>query len=398
MLDPYEAQGRLTGKRSCDIAGENIDRLHAETPYGPIGKVLRVGEEAVPYVCPLALLWTMASASEGFGMFLLACLGGAAGDFILYLDDVRPGNILRPDPGRVYYSILWSLAQYPRWYAARMMGWLPHCFVQSTQLDRIDGGISQVIAALLQVLWDANARDARPGPVGYARLGPAMNLASLGVRIPSRGAHRIIKLVFRALLADEKGLHEVCMSKTASGLKPCVCCMNIIGRRRPDDIAGDWGIHFSQAGPDDVQLYDAASFARMLEEVRRVMEDPASSVKDKREIQTLCGINYSSTGMGIIWGPAQDIAQVPECICYDWMHNVCASGGVGAHNVNQIVRVVAQAGVTLADITAFIQKVVQPKSNRTLRSFKFEQRIADKSSAPSELLRPKFCRWFPRWR
>ena len=113
----------------------------------------------------------------GFGRFLLSCLGGAAGDFILYLDDVRPGNILRPDPGRVYYSILWSLAQYPRWYAAMMQGWPPLCFVQSIQLDRIDGGISRVIAALMQVLWDANAGDARPGTVGCARRGPAMNLA-----------------------------------------------------------------------------------------------------------------------------------------------------------------------------------------------------------------------------
>ena len=172
------------------------------------------------------------------------------------------------------------------------------------------------------------------------------------------------------------------MSKAANGITPCVCCMNSIGRRRPADIARDRAVHFSQAGPDDFRLHDAASFARMLEEVRRVMENPASRAKDKREIQTLCGINYSSTGMGVIWGPAQDLAQVPECICYDWMHNVCASGGVGAHHVNQLVRVVAQAGVTLADITAFIQKVVQPKSNRTLRSFKFEQRIADTSSAP----------------
>ena len=68
--------------------------------------------------------------------------------------------------------------------------------------------------------------------------------------------------------------------------------MNIIGRRRPVDIAGDWAIRFSQASPDDIRLYDAASFARMLEEVRRVMEDPASRVQDRREIQTLCGVNY----------------------------------------------------------------------------------------------------------
>ena len=95
----YKAQELLSGNKSHHIAGENIGRLHEETPYGPIGKVLRFGEEAVPYICPLALMWTMASASEGFGMFLLACLGGAAGDFILYIDDVRPGNVLRPDPG-----------------------------------------------------------------------------------------------------------------------------------------------------------------------------------------------------------------------------------------------------------------------------------------------------------
>ena len=137
----------------------------------------------------------------------------------------------------------------------------------------------------------------------------------------------------------------------------------------------------------------------MLEEVRRVMEDPASRVKDKKDIQTLCGINYSSTGMGIIWGPARDIARVPECICYDWMHTLCASGGVGAHHANQFVRVVEQAGVTSADITAFVKrKIVLPKSNRHLGSFKFEQRIVDNPRAPSELLRPTWSRWFPRWR
>ena len=120
-----------------------------------------------------------------------------------------------------------------------------------------------------------------------------MNLASLGVRIPLRGAYRIITFEFRATLADEKGIHEVCMSKTASVTQTCVCCMNIIGRRRPADIARDWAINLSQAGPGDFRLYDAASFARMLEEVRRVMEDPAKHVKYKREFQTLCGVNYS---------------------------------------------------------------------------------------------------------
>ena len=98
-------------------------------------------------------------------------------------------------------------------------------------------------------------------------------------------------------------------------------------------------MHVARACRADFRQYDAESFARMLEEVRRVMEDPASKVKDKQEIRMLCGAIFSSTGMGIIWGPARDIARVPACICYDWMHNLCASGGVGAHHVNQIVAV-----------------------------------------------------------
>ena len=70
---PYSAQSKLTQAKTAQrIAREDADRLHAETPYGPIGKVLRFGEEAVTYICPLALLWTMASASDGFGMCLLA--------------------------------------------------------------------------------------------------------------------------------------------------------------------------------------------------------------------------------------------------------------------------------------------------------------------------------------
>ena len=64
------------------------------------------------------------------------------------------------------------------------------------------------------------------------------------------------------------------------------------------------------------------------------------------------------------------------------MHNLCASGGVGAHHANQFVRVVAQAGVTLADVSASVQKVVQPKSNRKLYNFKFKQRTVNKPSAP----------------
>ena len=64
---PYSAQAQITVEKTARLlAREDANRLYAETPYGPIG------EESVSYICPLALLWTMASASDGFGMFLFA--------------------------------------------------------------------------------------------------------------------------------------------------------------------------------------------------------------------------------------------------------------------------------------------------------------------------------------
>ena len=121
-LASYAAAERLTGKRAFVAARDDGARLHEETHYGPIVKVLHFGEQVVTCICPLALLWSMASASDEFGMSLVGCLNGALGGFILYIDDVRPGNIQRPGPGRVYYSILWSLAQYPPWYFSRLLG------------------------------------------------------------------------------------------------------------------------------------------------------------------------------------------------------------------------------------------------------------------------------------
>ena len=67
-MDSYAAIQRITGKKRSASAADDYDRLRAETPYGPIAKVLRFGEEALTYICPFALMWSMASASEEFGM------------------------------------------------------------------------------------------------------------------------------------------------------------------------------------------------------------------------------------------------------------------------------------------------------------------------------------------
>ena len=73
-LDAYAAAERLTGRRAKVAAREDGGRLREGTHYGPIAKVLHFGEQVVTCICPIALMWSMASASDEFGMFLVGCL------------------------------------------------------------------------------------------------------------------------------------------------------------------------------------------------------------------------------------------------------------------------------------------------------------------------------------
>ncbi len=116
---PYAGQAALLAPTggSLNLAKRWQDtdrgRLAASTPYGPMEKELNIAGATVPvpFICPFAFLFTACQESSAFRAFLLSSLGGATGGFVLYLDDVRPGNQLRPDKGRCYYALYWSLLQ-----------------------------------------------------------------------------------------------------------------------------------------------------------------------------------------------------------------------------------------------------------------------------------------------
>ena len=109
VQDAYDARASGSGTARARQDLRKTSMLD-HTPYGPIEKILSLGEE-VPFICPFALLWTATQRSAAFGEFLLSCLAGAVGRLILFIDDCRPGNQLRPDQGRTYYAVFWSLQE-----------------------------------------------------------------------------------------------------------------------------------------------------------------------------------------------------------------------------------------------------------------------------------------------
>ena len=125
------------------VAVAEVDSIaKAETPYGSVVQSFEIGSDVtrrVQFIHPAALLWKACELSNPFGRFLVESLGGAAGEVILYMDMTTPGNLHRPDAGRSYHAIYWTLLQYPEWFRnSKDLGWTPLAFV--LEFDMSDTG------------------------------------------------------------------------------------------------------------------------------------------------------------------------------------------------------------------------------------------------------------------
>ena len=101
---------------------------------------------------PKALLWLLARLSTAFDDFLRTQLPGGASRVTLYMDDVRPGNQLRPDMGRTYYAWYWTMLDLPAWFRTSQFGWFDLAFTLMRDCENIRGGLSgltdQVLAEM----------------------------------------------------------------------------------------------------------------------------------------------------------------------------------------------------------------------------------------------------------
>mgnify|MGYP004139515181 CR=1 FL=1 len=103
---------------SSDVAARRKQRerataekelLHLEAPYGKALRHIDVENRdgthlRVQYCCPRAFLWLCCLVSVAFKTFLADHLPDGRSRVCLYCDDVRPGNIHRPESARLYYS------------------------------------------------------------------------------------------------------------------------------------------------------------------------------------------------------------------------------------------------------------------------------------------------------
>lgn len=154
-----------------------------------------------------SLMHYFASESAGFRASLLGALERAGPrplSCILYLDEIVPGNILRPDNRRKFWSIYLSFEELGRERLFLEQYWLPLAVLRSSVVGTVAGGLSNCFRLLVRsLLLD---------PVPAANAGFALDLGA--------GAS-LIRLRVSSVVGDEAALKSVWGSKGAAGTRPC---------------------------------------------------------------------------------------------------------------------------------------------------------------------------------
>jgi hypothetical protein len=279
----------------------------------------------------------------------------------MYNDGVTPGNMIRPDKGRHFEALYWTLLEYPSWFRTRIgaAGWVGFSYVLAVDMKKAGVTLASLNRQALNVFW---GRD-------------AFNFDRTGMRIMVDSAMFHFRLVFACFLADDLGHAGIVSGKGASGTKPCIVCSNCVGRVLPEDVV-DGLVHVTSADMSLFERHTPDSYAIMAETLRTMSVD-ATNPKVFAQTQQIFGLKFDPEALP--WDThLRMVAELPNCIYWDWQHNGVGSGGIGQYELNQFLRAIKRAGISLADVDAFSRSLTFPRGEPKLRGDFFQTRVRDK--------------------
>ena len=313
------------------------------TPYGRLVQTMeleRTGDRdplVVKFVPPRALIWVALRTSDAFAAFLAESLPDGRSDVCCYNDEVRPGNAQRPDWARLYVAFYYQFLHLPEHFRTSDLGWMDFSFVLVKDCEHIRGGVGRLNERLMNAMGFPIVVEI---PEGRPR--PANGVASY-------------TFDFKMLMADEKAIKQLTGVAGASSYHPCLCCANILGRVAPA-LVGDADGYMQHYVCSEVDRFDRYTFQRFDAVCQEIAAAWAQSPARGREAELLYSIHYND-GLSILFSPLARICRVPECVNWDAMHSIWASGGVAQYQINQFAHQMKLCGVSLADFDEFARLI-----------------------------------------
>jgi hypothetical protein len=226
-------------------------------------------------------------------------------NLILYLDEVVPGNLLRPDNRRRFVAFYVGVAEFGAIRLQQEEFWLPVALLRSTVANAAVGGLSACARLLVRSLLFA--------PTNLATAGAVVKLER-----PT-----LLRACLAGVLADESALKGFWLFKGASGTKPCMFCANIVALRSglADeaqnllDVSASDPSRFQAVSDEDVwAAYDSLAVARR--------------TRPQREFEVLqqaSGLTFDPAGLLADKELRAHLRPISATV-FDWMHNFLVGG------------------------------------------------------------------------
>ena len=257
---------------------------------------------------------------------------------VLYLDEITPGNPLRPDNKRkmtAFYASFLQLGGFLRVEEA----WLTLGILRSSIVKDVKGGMSGVLRSLLRDMF----------------LGPR-SLRTGGIVVHGT----ILFAKFGRLLGDEAAGKSVWSVKGAAGTRPCLDCKNVvsIATDRKESLIDFDDAHYLV----DISCPDVARFDPMSNEELWRSHDILSRMKTTPGI-TRAEFENVEKASGVVFNPDGLMADLelrahvkPSSNARDPMHTVLANGVMNTE-IYAFLRAVAQCtpGFRYATMAAFCE-------------------------------------------
>jgi hypothetical protein len=323
------------------------DLANRMTPFGPVLQSMTL--ECSPplkwdFIHPIALVYMLSQISAGFSALMHNIIGKLNSNspelnILLYIDECRPGNVLRPDKGRALQHILWTFVEFPEWLTVRDQGWFTFGCIRTSAIATLPGHISCLMKHVAKSL---------------------LNFGTTGGMVAAPNSEPLLfKAKLAGFLGDEKGLKEVFGTKGPGGTKPCVSCKNVC--QFLDDVITGPGYLVSFKCPDR-HRFDKCSDADVYESVDEIVRIAATNIPaDLQVAEQTHGINYEPSGL-LFDTSLRGIVKPVTGWFRDWMH-VMAVSGCANMEIEQIVHALRHAGVLPDMITNYFAEFVLPKAH-----------------------------------
>jgi len=335
-LRPNVMQGLQSGARR-KLSRAMSDHANVSTPYGTVIQQMRLPLRKLPlwdYAHPLALLYHLATISTAFGDLMAeSVVPGVPMRVVIYIDEICPGNPLRPDKARTLQAIYWCLADWPQWVLQRTAAWPCFGTIRSSIVKDLPGGVAQLMKLILNVFWP---------PTGDS----FMN----GVTIFVRSMPIIVTGIFAGFLADEKAHKELTGTKGASGSKICITCNNVFNRVKESAlVAGTVCIACCDPG-----LFQYNTNASIYEAYDHIAANHHDS-----DLQQCLGLKYEPNGL-LHDAHIRTIYKPVDHTLRDWQHTI-VGGGVANVECARVLAALSDHGISLDVVTRFLLQFKLPK-------------------------------------